>query len=182
MQKIRKLYADSIMELKVTKNMVICAFMAALAVVLSYTTSIEIGPYIRIGFSGLPNRIVEFLFGPITGCIFGGTLDVLKYFIKPTGPFFFGFTFDAMLSGILFGSILYKKPISIWRVLIAEFLVKLIVNCGLNTLWISMLYGKGFMVLLPARIIKNAIMLPIDSAIVYFSFRFVSRLKAHLHI
>ena len=26
MQKIRKLYADSIMELKVTKNMVICAF------------------------------------------------------------------------------------------------------------------------------------------------------------
>ena len=59
MQKIRKLYADSIMELKVTKNMVICAFMAALAVVLSYTTSIEVGPYIRIGFSGLPNRIVE---------------------------------------------------------------------------------------------------------------------------
>ena len=57
MQKIRKLYADSIMELKVTKNMVICAFMAALAVVLSYTTSIEVGPYIRIGFSGLPNRI-----------------------------------------------------------------------------------------------------------------------------
>ena len=35
MQKIRKLYADCIMELKVTKNMVICAFMAALAVVLS---------------------------------------------------------------------------------------------------------------------------------------------------
>ena len=85
MQKIRKLYADSIMELKVTKNMVICAFMAALAVVLSYTTSIEVGPYIRIGFSGLPNRIVEFLFGPITGCIFGGALDVLymvPFFIR----------------------------------------------------------------------------------------------------
>ena len=94
MQKFKKLYADSIMELKVTKNMVICAFMAALAVVLSYTTSIEVGPYIKIGFSGLPNRIVEFLFGPITGCIFGGTLDILKYLIKPTGPFFFGFTFD----------------------------------------------------------------------------------------
>ena len=182
MQKIRKLYADSIMELKVTKHMVICAFMAALAVVLSYTTSIEVGPYIRIGFSGLPNRIVEFLFGPITGCIFGGALDVLKYIIKPTGPFFFGFTFDAMLSGIIYGSILYKKPISIWRVLVAEFIVKLVINCGLNTLWISMLYGKGFMVLLPARIIKNAIMLPIDTAIVYFSFRFVSRFKAHLHI
>jgi len=182
MQKFKKLYADSIMELKVTKNMVICAFMAALAVVLSYTTSIEVGPYIKIGFSGLPNRIVEFLFGPITGCIFGGTLDILKYLIKPTGPFFFGFTFDAMLSGIIFGSLLYKKPLKIWRIVLAEFIVKLVVNCGLNTLWISMLYGKGFMVLLPARIIKNAIMLPIDSTIVYFSFRLVQKFKNHLHI
>lgn len=177
MQKIKKLYADSLAELKATRNMVICAFMAALAVVLSYTTSIEAGPYIRIGFSGLPNRIVEFLFGPVTGCIFGGMLDVLKYIIKPTGPFFFGFTFDAMLSGILYGSILYKKPLSIVRIVCAEFLVKLIVNCGLNTLWISMLYGKGFMVLLPVRIIKNVIMLPIDSAIVYFSLGFVTRIR-----
>ena len=178
MQKIRKLYADSIMELKVTKNMVICAFMAALAVVLSYTTSIEVGPYIRIGFSGLPNRIVEFLFGPITGCIFGGALDVLKYIIKPTGPFFFGFTFDAMLSGIIYGSILYKKPISIWRVLVAEFIVKLVINCGLNTLWISMLYGKGFIALLGPRVIKNVIMLPIDSFILFFALTYARKIAA----
>lgn len=182
MQKFKKLYVDSLAELKVTKNMVICAFMAALAIVLSYTTSIEIGPYIRVGFSGLPNRIVEFLFGPVIGCIFGGTLDILKYFLKPSGPFFFGFTFDAMLAGILFGSLVYKKPLKLWRVVLAEFLIKLIVNCGFNTLWISLLYGKGFMVLLPARVLKNAVMLPIDSAIVFFSFSLVQKLKAYLHI
>ena len=111
------MYGSSFQELFVTKNMVLCGFMAALAVGLSMTTSIEVGPYIRIGFSGIPNRIVEFLFGPVTGCLFGGALDIMKYMLKPTGPFFFGFTFNAMLAGIIYGSAFYKKPISIKRML-----------------------------------------------------------------
>ena len=76
------MYGSSFQELFVTKNMVLCGFMAALAVGLSMTTSIEVGPYIRIGFSGIPNRIVEFLFGPVTGCLFGGALDIMKYLKK----------------------------------------------------------------------------------------------------
>ena len=53
------------------------------------------------------------------------------------------------------------------RVLAAKFIVMLTVNVLLNTLWISMLYGKGIMVLLPARALKNLIMWPIDSIIFY---------------
>ena len=179
MKKIREckeMYGSSFQELFVTKNMVLCGFMAALAVGLSMTTSIEVGPYIRIGFSGIPNRIVEFLFGPVTGCLLGGALDIMKYMLKPTGPFFFGFTFNAMLAGIIYGSAFYKKPISIKRIAVAELLVKIIVNCFFNTLWISMLYGKGFFVLLPARLLKNAIMLPIDSAILFVSFTYAKKL------
>lgn len=182
MQKIKQLYVNSIQEFKITRNMVICGFMAALAVVLGFVATIEIGPYIRIGFSGIPNRIVEFLFGPVIGCIFGGTLDILKFLVKPTGPFFFGFTFDAMLAGVIYGSLLYKKPVKLWRIVVAELLVKVIVNCFFNTLWISMLYGKGFLAILPARVIKNIIMLPIDSIIVYFACTFVQKFKRRLHI
>lgn len=182
MQKIKKFYLDSINQLKITQNLVICGLMAALAVVLSYVASIDVGPYIRIGFSGIPNRIIEFLFGPIVGSIFGGTLDVLKYLIKPSGPFFFGFTFDAMLAGVIYGSLLYKKPIKLWRIALAEFLTKLIVNCGFNTLWISMLYGKGFFLLLPARIIKNAVMLPVDTIILFFALTLMQKMSAALHI
>lgn len=182
MQKIKKLYVDSIKEFKITRNMVICGFMAALAVILSYVASIDVGPYIRIGFSGIPNRIVEFLFGPVIGCIFGGTLDILKFIIKPTGPFFFGFTFNAMLAGVIYGSILYKKPVKLWRVFVAELLTKVIVNCLFNTLWISMLYGKGFMAILPVRVIKNIIMLPIDTVIIYFSCVFMQKFKHRLQL
>ena len=169
MKKIKQLFSDSLHEFTVTKNLVLCGLMAAIAIVLSMVASISIGPYVKIGFSGIPNRIVEFLFGPVVGCIFGGALNLLKFMIKPDGPFFFGFTFNVMLAGLIYGCLLYHKPLSIKRIVIAEFLVKLIVNCGLNTLWISMLYGKAFFVLLPMRLLKNVIMLPIDSAVVFFA-------------
>ncbi len=173
---------SSLHVLSSTRNLVICGMMAALAVVLGYVASIDLGPYIRIGFSGLPNRLVEFLFGPVVGCFFGGALDILKFLVKPTGTFFPGFTFNAMLAGVIYGFILYKKPVSVLRILAAEFLVKLIVNCGLNTLWISVLYGKGFFVLLPARLLKNAIMLPIDSAIIFLMLTLAVRLSKELGI
>ena len=142
---MQKFYLDSFKELKVTHNLVLCGLMAALAVVLNYTTSIFITPNIRIGFSGLPNRVVEYLFGPWVGAVFGGTLDILKYMLKPDGgAFFFGYTF--------------------------------IVNCGLNTLWLAVLNGNAFMAILPARVIKNLIMLPVDTAVLFFVLTFVTRL------
>ena len=150
-------------------------------VFLCKKSSIEVGPYIRIGFSGIPNRIIEFLFGPIVGSIFGGMLDILKYLVKPSGPFFFGFTFDAMLASVIYGSFLYKKPVKLWRIALAELITKLIVNCFFNTLWISMLYGKGFFVLLPARIIKNAVMLPLDTMILFLALTMLKKIPTLIH-
>lgn len=181
MQKIRKRYAecysDAFQQLKITHNLVLCGLMAALAVVLNYTTSIFITPNIRIGFSGLPNRIVEYMFGPCIGAVFGGMLDILKYLLKPDGgAFFFGYTFNVMVAGVIYGTILYRRPIKLWRIFIAEFLTKAIVNCGLNTLWLAVMNGNAFLAILPARVIKNIIMLPIDTAILFFTLTFVSKL------
>ncbi len=181
MQKIKKLYSDSLKELSLTKNLVICGLMAALAIVLNYTTSIYITPNIRIGFSGLPNRVVEYMFGPAIGAIFGGMLDILKFILKPDGgAFFFGYTFNVIIAGIIYGSILYKRPVRLRYILTAEFLVKAIVNCILNTLWLSVLNGSAFAAILPARILKNIIMLPIDTAIIYFTLNLVNRIKKAL--
>lgn len=185
MKKIRQMYSDSLKELTVTKNLVLCGLLAAIAIVLGMFT-IAAGPYIKIGFSGIPNRIVEALFGPVVGCLFGGALDILKFIINPTGAFFFGFTFDAMLAGIIYGSILYQKPVSIPRIVIAEFLAKLICNCFLNTLWLALFFTDGtqtafnsFMALLPLRLLKNVIMWPIDSAILFISLTYIKKLAGH---
>ena len=94
-------------------------------------------------------------------------LDLVKFFMKPDGPFFFGFTFNAMLAAFIYGCFYYRRKLTIWRVLAAKFVVILIVNVLLNTLWLDMLYGKGFLAILPMRALKNLIMWPIDSVIFF---------------
>ena len=141
--------------------------MCALAMVLNMVASINVGPYVRIGFSGIPNQVVAYLFGPAVGGIFGAALDVIKYLIKPDGAFFPGFTVSAALGGIIYGAFLYKKKVTLPRVFASQLLVKIAVNILLNTLWLNMLYGKAFLAILPGRVISNAVMLPIDTAIAF---------------
>ena len=60
-QKHGRMFRQSMNELKVTRNMVLCGLMAALAVIMGTFASVKIGPYLKIGFSEYPNRIVEFI-------------------------------------------------------------------------------------------------------------------------
>lgn len=139
---------------------------AAVGVVLGYFT-LSIGNYLKIGFSSLPNQCVFALFGPAVGMVFGGLLDVLKYFIRPTGPYFPGFTLNAMIAGLIYGTSYYRKPLSFTRILITELIVSLVCNILLNTLWLTILYGEITRVLLIQRVIKNLIQVPITAGIFY---------------
>ena len=53
--------------------------------------------------------------------------------------------------------------------------MKIVVNILLNTLWLNILYGKAFLAILPGRVISNAVMLPIDTAIMFFMLQAVDR-------
>ena len=173
--KKQNIFLPSSQELKKVPALAVCAMFAALAIILNSVASISIGPYIKIGFSAIPNQLVDYLFGPVTGGLFAGILDIVKYLLKPDGAFFFGFTFNAMLAAFIYGCFYYKKKLTLWRVLLAKLIVILVVNVVLNTLWLDMLYGKGFLVLLPARAIKNLIMWPIDSIIFYVFTRLIEQ-------
>lgn len=166
MQKAVTLWRSSYQELKHVRTITTAAMFMAVSVVLGYFT-IEAGPYLKIGFGSVVNQFVYYLFGPVVGACYGGILDLVKYVVKPTGSFFFGFTFNAMLGGVLYGSVLYKRPLSFRRALAANLLVALICNVFFNTLWLSMLYGKALAALLPMRLLKNLIAWPVDSALFY---------------
>ncbi len=165
----------SLDELRNVRAVTFCGIMAALAIVLNYVASINVGDYIRIGFSGIPNQAVAYLFGPAIGSIFGGMLDVIKYFLKPTGAFFPGFTLSAVLGGIIYGIFLYRKKVTIARVFFAQLAVKAFVNVCLNTFWLNILYKSAIVAILPERIISNLIMLPIDTFICFVVLRLVEK-------
>lgn len=166
MQKPVDIWRASYQELKQVKTLTVVAMLMALSAVLGYFT-IEAGPYVRIGFSTVVNQLVYYLFGPVVGACYGGVFDLLRYAVKPTGAFFIGFTSDAILGGILSGALLYRRPLSLRRCLAAHLAVVLICNVGLNTLWLSLLYGKGMLALLPLRLVKNLIQWPVDSLLFY---------------
>ena len=174
-EKKQNIFVSSSQELKKVPALAACAMFAALAMILNSVASISIGPYIKIGFSAIPNQLVDYLFGLVTGSLFAGVLDIVKYVLKPDGAFFFGFTFNAMLAAFIYGCFYYKKKLTLWRVLLAKLIVILVVNVFLNTLWLDMLYGKGFLVLLPARAVKNLIMWPIDSVIFFALTRLIEQ-------
>ena len=148
----------------------ICGLMGALAIALSGVATIKVGDYLRIGFSNIPNEIVAFLFGPWIGAIFGGAMDIIKWFLFPTGAFFPGYTLTAIVAGIIYGVFFYKRPIKIWRIIAAELLVKIFCNLGLNTLWIMMTTGNAFKAIVIPRIAANVAKLPADTIIMLIIF------------
>lgn len=174
MKKFVTLFADSAREFKKVRTLTMCGLLAALAFVLN-SASIQLGPYIKIGFSGVPNEIVDFMFGPVTGAIFSGTMDVLKFIVKPTGPWIPGLTLDAFLAGLIYGVFMYKKPIRLWRIAAAKLVVTVFINVILATYWLSQVYGAGYMAALPNRVIKNIVMWPINTLVTFLVLKLLER-------
>ena len=165
----------SLSELRSTRAVAFCGVMCALGVVLNFTTTVNFGPHLRVGFSGLPNQAVDFLLGPAAGVIFASAMDVIKYLLRPDGVFFPGYTFSAALAAAIYGTLLYRRPPSLFRVVLSHFIVKTVVNLGFNTFWHSILLGKAMMVMLPPRVLANALSLPVDAALTYFMIKLLSK-------
>ena len=93
--------------------------------------------------------------------------DIIKCVLKPQGPYFFGYTFNAMLAGVIYGVFLYGKKPTLLRVVATKATINIVINAFLATLWMALLGGKGFYAMIPVRVIKNLTMIPIESAILY---------------
>ena len=166
MTKFTALFTASYKELKDVRCLTLVAMFGAISIILG-SQAIMVGDFLKIGFTFLPNEFVYYLFGPVVGAIFGAAMDILTFIVRPAGPFFFGFTVSSILTGILFGVVLYKKPLSLKRIIVANIIHLIFINILLNTYWLTMLLGKGFFVLLPLRALKAVIMMPIETLLLF---------------
>lgn len=178
MKKMRQMFANSLGELQDVRKLSVMAMMLALAVVLGFYATVQVGDFLKIGFAFIPNELTGMLFGPAAGGLLAALADIAKYLVKPVGAFFPGFTVSALLGGVIYGVVLYKRPLSLKRVIVANTLVTVFVNLLLNTYWLTVLYGSAFGALLPARILKEAILLPIDILLYYAIARVLGRARA----
>ena len=147
------------------KKLVQISLLIAIEVILTRFCSINT-PIVRIGFGFLPIAIIAMMYGPLSAGIAYAIGDILGVMLFSTGQFFPGFTLTAFLTGIVYVVFLYNKPKTWPRIIGAVLIVCLVINLGLDTLWLNILMGKGYLALLPTRIIKVAIMIPVQTVII----------------
>ncbi len=147
-------------------KLVITGLMIALNIILVRFLRIQT-PTLRISFGFLPIAIVAILYGPIWAGIAAALSDVIGITLVPVGPPFFGFTLTAALTGVFYGLFLHKKEITYRQVLLAVLPVSLICQLALDTYWLHLLFGKAIMVMLPMRLVKVGIMLPVQVITIY---------------
>ncbi len=147
-----------------TQSIAMAGLLIGIAAVLGFF-KLPISSILEIRFQSIPMAIGGAVLGPVTGGIVGAASDVICYLVRPTGPYFPGFTISYFLTGLIFGLFLYKRKPVWWRIVLAQITVTVLIGILLNSVWLSMLYGNAFVAVLTARIVKELIMIPINSAI-----------------
>lgn len=146
------------------QKIALLALVLALRIVLSFIPSLNMGNIVEIGFGFLGSMLSGILFGPWYGALISIASDLVTSLTK-SAIFFPGFTLSAAVGGFIYGWLLHRKPLDWKRFFMSILLVTLIVNIGLNSIWIRLMYDKAFAVIMPARIIKNMISLPLNTLI-----------------
>jgi ECF transporter S component (folate family) len=159
-----------------TRVVIFAGLLIAMYIILNYWLSIPLTPTIIVKFGFLPLSIMSMLVGPFFSGAAAAVGDVIGATSFPQGPFFLGFTVSAFVTGVIYGLFLYKKPKTMLRITLAVLCVTLFVDFGLNTYWLTLLYGKGFFVLLPGRVAKSLLMLPVQVTVIYTVWRYAGDL------
>lgn len=157
-----KYWVTSSSEFKKLHTITFAGITVALGIILN-SFYIPVGENIHISFVFLVLSLGALIFGPVTGLFVGAIYDILGFIIHPSGIFFPGYTLSSMLEFFIYGLFLYRSRITVLRVFLAKFIVNYGIHVGLGCLWSKILFNKGYLYFFSTSIIKNTIMLPIET-------------------
>jgi len=148
------------------RMIVIIGLMIAVEIVLHRFISIKTD-IVQLHFGFIPIVIVAILYGPFYSGLAWAMADTIGTLLFPTGAFFFGFTVTAFLSGVVLGIFLYKARSYILNTVIAVLIINVCFTFLLDMYWLHLIMKQAFILLLPARVIKCAIMIPVQIIATY---------------
>ena len=157
-------------------QLVFLGILVALQVVLN---RLAVGPtMVKVSLSFIGSALLGYFFNPFWAGVGGGVSDLLTYAIfGQEGGFFPGFTLSAILAPVIYSLFFREKKVKLWQIVAAVLLVTLIVNLGLNTLWLHLMYGMNFKAALSLRLVKELITPWLQMLILYFILNALGRVK-----
>lgn len=160
-------FASSFRALQKTRTLTTTGLLLAVQIVLGSYGTIEVTDSLKISLSHLALAPTAIFFGPVVASMQGALSDIVGYLIKPTGPYFPGFTLATLLLGLIYGLSLYRTKHTVPRIVITRVVVMVLVNLLLNTVCLVMLYGPSRLATFPVRAAKNLVQLPFDCILLY---------------
>ena len=161
-----------------TKTLTVAAMLTAIGIILGFF-KLPINQLIEIRFGSIPICMAGMMFGPGVAGVVGALVDIGGYLVKPTGPFFPGFTISGIVGGVIFGLMLHGKRITFLRVLVTQIVYTIIVGVIMNSYWLSLLYLKnGYIAAIVARLPKELIMIPVYTVLIYSVLKACGRVRS----
>ena len=144
------------------RSLVFAALMIAACIVLS-KFSIPIYAGLKISFGFLARSLCALVCGPVTALVFGAAEDTLSFFLASSGdPYFPGYMLTTMLGTFIYALFLYRARVTVLRIFLAKLCTN-ILNVFLGSLWSAILYSKGYIYYMTNSMIKNTLMLPVQT-------------------
>ena len=173
------MWKDAFNEVKKPKTIVLAGILMGINVILGMFEIPIIPQMLYISFGYVSVSVLGFLCGPIVGALAGGICDILKFMANPQGAFFFGFTLNEILTGFIFGLFLYKQKPTLTRSFLCKLTVTVSINLLLTPLWLKIMYGSNSFAwsVVKLRLIKNALLLPIESTIMFYVLKLAAKSK-----
>ena len=149
-------------ELKNPRVLAFAGLVCAISIVLESLPIYLMGPSLKIYFSFLAVSLGCMCYGPVTGMM--AVPSSTRWFLLAGygEPYFPGYLITAMLSGLIYGVMLYRQKPTLPRIIVTRLIINYGSNVLLGSVWKAMLYGKGYLYYFTSGLVKNTTMLPIE--------------------
>ena len=155
------------------RMLVFASLIIALRVAVTML-KIPLAAGLSLSFDCYVNSVGSMIYGPLVGLAVGAVSDTLGCLIFPSGAYFFPFIFVEMSSSFIFALFLWKRQLSVGRVLLSKFTVNFICNIILTSVFYKwMLYviaGAGdpeaYALINLTRIGKNLVLFPLEAVLI----------------
>ena len=159
-----------------TRMMIFAGLIVALRVAVKFF-KIPLAADLSLTFDCYVNAVGAVVYGPLTALAVGAVSDTLGAILAPTGPYFLPFILVEMSSGFIFALFLWRRTVTLSRVVWSKFTVNLFCNIILNSLlmkWYYLfLYGseKSYNLINMVRIVKNLVLFPLEAGLIALLFQ-----------
>ena len=165
----RQYWREARNEFSNPKTLVFAALIIALRVIVKMA-KIPLVAGLSLTFDCYVNALGSIVYGPIVAICVGAISDTLGCMLFPSGPYFFPFIFIEISSSVIFALFLWRRKISVGRVLVSKFTVNTVCNICLTSTFLKWMYvmlgdarASTYNIINAARITKNLVLFPIEA-------------------